>query len=89
MGLEPTPCADVNAILRRLLDDTRTILADLFVAIYVYGSLGSGDFNPHSSDIDFVIVTTDYLPLKPSPELREHRAIGVRTRGRRIIGLLM
>jgi len=29
--------------------------------MYLYGSLSSGDFNPISSDIDFLVVTDDYL----------------------------
>jgi hypothetical protein len=30
--------------------------------MYLYGSLASGDFDPKSSDIDFVVVTKDILP---------------------------
>ena len=40
----------------------QTILADYFLGMYLYGSLALGDFDPHRSDIDFLVVTTDNLP---------------------------
>jgi hypothetical protein len=30
--------------------------------MYLYGSLSSGDFDPNTSDIDFLVVTADVLP---------------------------
>jgi hypothetical protein len=53
----PTPYPDVNEILNLLLTRTSAILGAQFVGMYLYGSLSSGDFNPLSSDIDFVVVT--------------------------------
>jgi hypothetical protein len=53
---------DVNAILEILLADTKEILKEQFVGMYLYGSLSSGDFDPESSDIDFVAVTESILP---------------------------
>lgn len=35
-----------------------------FVGMYLYGSLSSGDFDPVSSDIDFLVVTTKMLDEK-------------------------
>jgi len=35
----------------------------------LHGSLASGDFNPQSSDIDFLVVTQDELPVELLPEL--------------------
>ena len=35
----------------------------------MHGSLASGDFNPQSSDIDFLVVTQDELPVELLPEL--------------------
>jgi hypothetical protein len=58
----PTPYPDVNAILNVLLADVRTTLGDQFVGFYLYGSLASGDFDPGSSDIDFLVVTAGPLP---------------------------
>lgn len=52
---------DVNEVLSLLLKSTKEILKDEFVGMYLYGSLSSGDFNPESSDIDFLVVTEDYL----------------------------
>ena len=35
------------------------MLGEKFVGLYLYGSLSSGDFDPISSDIDFLIVTAE------------------------------
>ena len=53
---------DVNKVLSLLLENAKEILKDEFIGMYLYGSLSSGDFNPESSDIDFLVVTKDYLP---------------------------
>ena len=58
----PTLYPDVNAVLDALLSSVQDILGDYFVGLYLYGSLASGDFDPLRSDVDFVVVTTDYLP---------------------------
>ena len=57
----PTPYKDVNEILDLLLMNAKEILQDQFIGMYLYGSLSSGDFNPKSSDIDFLVVTTNAL----------------------------
>jgi Domain of unknown function (DUF4111)/Nucleotidyltransferase domain len=62
IDLNPTPYADGNAILRAVLDGARAILGDRFVGMYLYGSLALGDFDPASSDIDFLVVTDADLP---------------------------
>src|SRR5687768_8633295 len=59
--ISPTPYTDVNEILGLLLVNVKEILQDQFVGMYLYGSLSSGDFNPETSDIDFLVVTTDTL----------------------------
>ena len=59
--MNPTPYPDVNAFLARLLAEVRAILGPEFVGLYCYGSLASGDFDPPSSDVDFVVVTRDVL----------------------------
>ena len=59
---QPTLYPDVNAVLLRLLTEAQAILGDAFVGLYLYGSLASGDFDPHRSDIDFVFATNDVLP---------------------------
>lgn len=41
----------------------RSVLQDRLVDLYLYGSLALGDFDPGSSDIDFVVATDgDLLP---------------------------
>jgi len=58
------PYEDVNAVLLALRDEAQAILGKRFVGLYLYGSLSSGDFNIHSSDIDFLVITDGYLPEK-------------------------
>jgi hypothetical protein len=58
VALHPTPYADVNAALADFLAEIRAILGGHFRGMYLDGSLALGEFNPETSDIDF-IVTTD------------------------------
>lgn len=60
--IDPTPYRDVNIVLGELLSGAKNILGNAFFAMYLYGSLSSGDFNPATSDIDFLIVTDGELP---------------------------
>lgn len=60
--LHATAFPDVNALLARLLPETRAILEEHFVGMYLHGSLAVGDFDPNRSDIDFVVVTDRVLP---------------------------
>jgi predicted nucleotidyltransferase len=66
--------ADVRAILERLLSDVQAVLGKRLVGLYVHGSLAYGDFNPQTSDIDFLIVTTDSLPAEIFFSLKELHA---------------
>lgn len=65
----PTPYPDVNDVLGLLLKNVKTILKEQFIGMYLYGSLSSGDFNPETSDIDFLVVTEDNLSEKTILEL--------------------
>jgi hypothetical protein len=58
------PYEEVNVVLLALRDEARAVLGKRFVGLYLYGSLSSGDFNIHSSDIDFLVITEGYLPEK-------------------------
>jgi hypothetical protein len=58
--IHPTPYPDANAILSALLADVQIILGSHFVGMYLDGSLANGDFD-QSSDIDFVVVTTEAI----------------------------
>jgi hypothetical protein len=55
--MEPTPYPDVNQALNDLLASTQAILDQRFCGMYLSGSLALGDFDPRSSDIDYVVVT--------------------------------
>lgn len=68
--IKPTPYPDVNEVLNLLLARTKDILDDQFVGMYLYGSLSSGDFDPESSDIDFLVVTTHILSENKIAELK-------------------
>ncbi|HSG45444.1 MAG TPA: nucleotidyltransferase domain-containing protein [Anaerolineales bacterium] len=69
LTINPTPYKGVNEILLFLLKAAKEILKDQFVGMYLYGSLSSGDFDPNSSDIDFLVVTKDIIPEKMISEL--------------------
>ena len=56
-----TPFPDINAVLEKLLTNAQAVLGNQFVGMVLYGSLASGDFNSETSDIDFLIVTSDAL----------------------------
>ena len=62
--IKPTPYPDVNTVLNLLLRNVKEILGDKFVGMYLYGSLSSGDFDPETSDIDFLVVTTEHISVE-------------------------
>lgn len=73
----PTQYPDVNKVLSDLLVQVQAVLGNHFVGLYLYGSLASGDFNLHQSDIDFVVVTTDELPEATINKLEAmHKELG-------------
>ena len=57
---QPTPYADLNAVLAELVSSVRGALGDTFVGAYLQGSFAVGDFDQHS-DVDFIIATRDEL----------------------------
>jgi predicted nucleotidyltransferase len=65
----PTPYPEVNELLNLLLRNAKRILGEQFVGMYLYGSLASGDFDPETSDIDFLVVTSETLPEEKIAEL--------------------
>ncbi len=56
----PTPYADLNLVLRELVESVQAALGDNFVGAYLHGSFAVGDFDQHS-DVDFIIVVQDDL----------------------------
>ena len=72
----PTPYEEVNTILLFMLTEIQAILGHQLVGFYLYGSLSLGDFDPTSSDIDFLIVTAEDLAEEILEHLRDmHAAI--------------
>ena len=65
----PTQYPEINHLLDLLLSNATKVLGNQLVGMYLYGSLSSGDFNPESSDIDFLVVTTSTLSDKAIGEL--------------------
>lgn len=65
----PTEYPEINKILDLLLTNTSQVLGNQLVGMYLYGSLSSGDFDPESSDIDFLVVTSSTLPDKTIADL--------------------
>lgn len=53
----------IQPMLDRIVDGFHGILADNLVGIYLHGSLAMGGFNPHASDIDFLVVVHEPMDL--------------------------
>lgn len=59
--MTPTDHEQVNGVLNHLLDQTRIILGERLVGLYLYGSLVTGDFDLDISDIDLLAALTSNL----------------------------
>jgi len=53
----PTLYPEINDVLCLLLSKVKVVLREDLVGLYLYGSLASGDFDPETSDVDFLVVT--------------------------------
>lgn len=62
---------EVRAVLERLASDVQAVLGKCLVGLYVHGSLAYGDFDPETSDIDFLVVTNGRLPTETFLALQE------------------
>jgi len=51
----------VRPVFELLLSSIQDVLGDQLVGLYLYGSLSSGDFDPTSSDVDFLAVTREAI----------------------------
>ncbi len=78
--MHPTPYKDVNETILLLWEHQRQVLGDNAVGFYLGGSLGLGDFDPGSSDIDFLVVTEEPVSDAVLPELH-HMHDRIRTTG--------
>jgi len=67
----PEEARPILALLRESIQD---VLGDELVGLYLYGSLSSGDFDPASSDVDFVVVTQGALSDEACERLRAMHA---------------
>ncbi|MEW6093118.1 MAG: aminoglycoside adenylyltransferase domain-containing protein [Chloroflexota bacterium] len=65
---------EVNTVLDALLPEVKSILGDQFIGMYLHGSLAYGDFDPRTSDIDFLVVTQDSLSAEIFSALKEMHA---------------
>jgi predicted nucleotidyltransferase len=74
-SLHPTPYKDINALLLFMLTKIQAILGDQLAGFYLYGSLSSGDFDPTSSDVDFLVVTREDMSEEIFESLRDMHAI--------------
>ncbi|MBE3119384.1 MAG: DUF4111 domain-containing protein [Candidatus Atribacteria bacterium] len=68
------PYPEVNAVLKELLPDAQEILGNQFIGLYLHGSLAYGDFNPQTSDIDFLVVTDGRLSVDTTAALKDVHA---------------
>jgi hypothetical protein len=72
----PTSFPEINALLALLLARVKDILKEELVAFYLEGSLALGDFDPATSDVDFIAGVARPLPVKTFEALVEmHRQI--------------
>lgn len=69
---DPTPYPDVNNLLRLLLTETHAILGDELIGLYLDGSLALGDFNPATSDVDFIAAVAQPLVSSETEFLRRN-----------------
>jgi hypothetical protein len=72
--LQPPPRAEIDALTRRLLGELRGVLGERLVGLYLHGSLASGGFDPHSSDVDVLAVTNQVLPEALLAEIKSMHA---------------
>jgi hypothetical protein len=70
----PTPFDNINAILGHFLARIQALLGSRFQGMYLVGSLALGDFDPRSSDIDFVVVTDGDITDDLFDELQDMHA---------------
>jgi predicted nucleotidyltransferase len=57
--------------INQLSSSFARLLAEQLIGIYLHGSLAMGSFNPHRSDLDLLVVTTDPMSLTIKREIAE------------------
>jgi len=71
MNIKPTQYEDVNLAVQLLLQKSREILGKNLLAMYLHGSLATGDFNQKKSDIDFIIVLDKEISDETTQKLQD------------------
>ena len=72
-----TPYDDVNAVLTHLSASLTELLGEQLIGLYLAGSLTYGDYDPGSSDIDFLAVLCKELSVEQLEAVRTlHAGIG-------------
>lgn len=72
-----TPYQDINDALVMLTEGVDKIIADDLVGLYLTGSLTYGDFDPESSDIDFLAIMKNPLSSEKFQQIKQlHALIG-------------
>ncbi len=66
---DPTPFPTVNVLLADLLAQMRPILGGDLIGLYLDGSLALGDFDPATSDVDFIAAIARPLSAAQSDAL--------------------
>lgn len=56
----PTPYAELNAVLKEMVEGIQGILAGNFLGAYLQGSFAVGDFDC-DSDVDFIVAVKEKL----------------------------
>lgn len=69
--LQPTPYAELNAVLHELASSLDRVLGDSLVGVYLHGSLAVGDFDEKDSDVDFLVVIKGELSAKQVAALQQ------------------
>jgi predicted nucleotidyltransferase len=73
-SFSPTPYPAVNTILEEFLTSVQAALGGDFTGLYIHGSLAYGNFNPQTSDIDFLVVTKGHLSKEAFTALKDMHA---------------
>lgn len=66
-----TPYPDINDILVKLSEGVAEIIGDKLVGLYLTGSLTYGDFDPESSDIDFLAIMKESLSPEKFEQIKQ------------------
>jgi predicted nucleotidyltransferase len=65
---------EIDLLLDQLLREIQAVLGTRLVGLYLHGSLAFGDFDPQSSDIDFLAVTWEGMTDEDFALLEEMHA---------------